>query len=335
MKAGIIIAGLVGLGAGFSLGWVPAPSASKGGRHVQRAPVRPAPEPAALHSESAPTAAESLKPRVASAAGGQDAGPLLSPRKRLFRRMMRGWPLESRHGFLWYLLVGHKEAQARLLEFLMSTPDAAACEAGQDLLIANHEHAFVRRLIEAFGSENHVGRRSMLAHALGGNARNPEARVLIEQILGGADAVAMRHVLTRLNMESFGDRSDAGVRIEARLRDLVTSGPTAEIRQQAVLSLRGGSSEVQIRFLLNLIDGNSDPQVRRAAIRSLPVTFMSPAPLVDEQLFTLWAIVRNEACDPAVRRTAAGVLQNSRGMGRIVATEADQELVKKLVETKP
>lgn len=335
MKAGIVIAGLVGLATGFSFGWAPAPVVARAGINVKGPKVPPARDLTSPHSEFPSTPAEPLKPHVASASDTPVANLLLSPRKRLFRMMIGEWPEETRNTFLWNLLVGNKEAQAQLLEFLMSTADAATCEAGQDLLIGNHGPEFVRRLIEAFGSETHAGRRSMLAHALGGNARNPEARVLIEQILGEADAVAMRHVLTRLNMESFGDRSDAGVRIEARLRDLVTSGPTAEIRRQSVMSLRGGSSEDQTRFLLNLVEGNPDPQVRRAAIRSLPVTFSTHPPLVNEQIAMLWGIVRNEGGDFGVRRTAAGVLQNSTGMGTIVATEADRELVKKLVESKP
>ena len=335
MKAGLVVASLAGFAIGLALGWSPALTVPTEATQAHSPPVRSEPQVAASPPAPTPVKRESPEAEIEPGAPPVEESPAFSPRKRLIRRLLRDWPDEARHGFLWSLLVGYKDAQARLLEFLLASSDPAVWEAGQDLLIANHDPEFVRRLVEAFTTETRAGRRSMLAHALGGNARSAEARVMIEQILSGSDATTLRAVLPRLNMEGFGDRTDAGLRIEARLRDLVSSGPTAEIRQKAVMSLRGGSSEDQTRFLLSVLEGNPDPQIRRAAIRSLPVTFSSHPPLLDQQLDSLWAIARSESCEITVRRSAADVLRNSTGKGRVAATEADQALIKKILDSKP
>ena len=329
----LVAAGIVGLLAGFTTGWRRLPNQA-GPAHESSIP-----KAQVTIQEGLPSSSRSSKSPAPAIPGnpisGQDSRPGWSAQKRLIRLAFEGWSKETRNKVLWYCFLGNYEAQRRLLDFLLASDDPEIWASGRDFLISNHTPEFIKRLLEAYAAESVPGRRAMLAHVLGGNAWNPETHAVLIEILGGADEKILHAMLPRLNMEAFGTPSEAGGRIKARLRELATTSGETDLRMKAVRSLRGDSTEEGIRFFLGIVsDSSVAADIRRAAISSLPISFSSHPPMLDEQLAGLWCVVHDESCDLKVREAAADRLKNSTGMGTYRPTEADQQLLKKLLKSK-
>jgi hypothetical protein len=227
---------------------------------------------------------------------------------------------------LWYAFRWDKEASRRLFDLIMSQDDKDLFEFCKGIFVDCRDTVLLPKIASAFSTETNPDRRAMLAHVLGGNLESPTAQPVVESILAGVDVRTMEQVLGRMTLLEIGDKPELKSRTALRLRDLVLSGPSANIRVGAAAALSGDFSEEGIRFLIDRVLYDGDPEVQLAALESTPGPQVTRVPLAAERLSAMWTVAIDASRPRRIRGLAAKRVLEAADAG-IGSVTPDQKTV--------
>jgi len=241
-------------------------------------------------------------------------------------------PESTLENALWYAFRWDKEASRRLFDLIMSQDDKDLFEFCKGIFVDCRDPVLLPKIVSAYSTESNPDRRAMLAHILGGNFESPAAQSVVENILAGADARILEQVLDRMSLLEIGDRPELKSRTAVRLRDLVLTGASANIRVRAAEALSGDFSDEGIRFLIDRTLYDGDPEVQRAALESTPDPQVTRVPLAAERLSAMWTVALDGSRPRRTRALAAKRVLETAEAGIGTVTQDQKNTLESLTD---